>query len=546
MSTLLRLYLGWYQYRYHFHDDTPRTMLGDREKSRPPLIQVLHYWAMVAQEHDLNWIFRHLSWPHCVYTLPSCVDNIEPVQPNREADQLSRRFPFFEGKVELQNEGCQDKILPKLPSRIHEVSLHNWSTKYALTSSGMAYLTHIRTLDLIYIGSKASTAFQHLANIQDLRIANEQTRPGMFQYLTHLRALTLKKDASIPQLSHHDFMHLSGLTFLDVFGHPSLTEGLFERDYFPCLRSLTIDGCRELRDTSFGYLSSLTRLSLRGCLNSNVTDAAFMHMTQLRTLEMHLFPENNLTPEAFTFLSQLRYLSCTIPRSKNTRQLFDGLPQLQSLYIRFDGEAPTEDIFQGISNLRHLTAILPSHNGFATSSDFLKPLPHLETLSVRRVSPLWTGDIFTYLTKLTRLTIRGWPSANTSLATGFPYLQRLRVLQIIGPMTLLDQPSEPPFDDDVLCQLPESLRELYAVGCYHLTSRGFGHLTQLSRLTVSPVMGLFDRIGDLPHLKRIDHFGNQMQEARKRYEQATKELHEMLSERETHISSLDQAANFGI
>ena len=452
--------------------------------------------------------------------------------------------------------------LRKLPSSVERVSLEGSAGHVEDAARALAPLAPSLTrLDLWHCDGTNARALLPLASLTSLtHLSLAHSGPirdddlaGILPLAGTLRSLDLTStgQAAMPLLTRKGLMELRHLSALETLAlglsqfpdealvgiglMPSLTDldvrssvitGHFLQEPLfvsaPRLRSLTLDGCKNLTDTgvaSLAAMTSLTRLSMRRCAGptaSAVSEALAPLKATLAHLDLaavHFLEEELLrglaTHEALTHLDlepsriilrlghvdfpawdlgDLRHLTAltslnVIGVKIRNNKGSSGLEDQQQQQQHRGEEEPEHCELGALKAVRSLSATLPRDSLL----EQLRPLaPSLTDLTLtgwhvhwyhnRDITEEGMAAALGALTSLTRLGLPVCPPLSTTALRAIAALPRLRDLDVSDCGNLTDAAAAE------LPRLAETLTDLSLDGCASVTDRGAASLGALTGL----------------------------------------------------------------
>ncbi|KAI8024876.1 Disease resistance protein RGA2 [Camellia lanceoleosa] len=302
---------------------------------------------------------------------------------------------------------------------------------------------------------------------------------------------------SLKELKLRDFPNLEQWSSID------------DRQAFPCLDKLIVDGCPNLR--KMPVFPSLQRLELRNChpkIMNSIKD-----VTSLSILVIDSFP-NLLHLPGELLENNTRLTSFEVRKCQNLRSLpseLGSLTALKSLII-----SHCENLTHLSPSLQNLKAlefleINDCHGMKTLREDVIGGLSSLRTLVIENCNNLISlSNGLRFLTALERLSIMSCPKL-AFLPNGLQNLSTLQSLSILSCPELFSLPEELQHVTTLqslvihscpgLTILPDwvgnfsSLRSLSISNCHYLTSlpAGLQHLSKLQHLSIQ----------DCPLLERL-------------------------------------------
>ncbi|KAL7236155.1 hypothetical protein ACSBR1_019424 [Camellia fascicularis] len=302
---------------------------------------------------------------------------------------------------------------------------------------------------------------------------------------------------SLKELKLRDFPNLEQWSSID------------DRESFPCLDKLIVDGCPNLR--KMPVFPSLQRLELRNChpkIMNSIKD-----VTSLSILVIDSFPKLLHLPGEL-LENNMRLTSFEVRKCQNLRSLpseLGSLSALKSLIISHcENLAHLSPSLQNLKALEFLE-INDCHGMKTLREDVIGGLSSLRTLVIENCNNLISlSNGLRFLTALERLSIMSCPKL-AFLPNGLQNLSTLQSLSILSCPELFSLPQELQHVTTLqslvihscpgLTILPDwvgnfsSLRSLSISNCHYLTSlpAGLQHLSKLQHLSIQ----------DCPLLERL-------------------------------------------
>jgi hypothetical protein len=179
-------------------------------------------------------------------------------------------------------------------------------------------------------------------------------------------------DASLVHIRGARVQYLQ-LPFTRVTG-----QGMEQLITLPSLKSLTLDGCREVKNADLRHVAKLTTLTHLSLCDTPFTDPGLVHLETLTNLEhLELLSTNvsGATLAGLKGLTRLKVIDARCPVNDAGLAAFASLPALQSLNV--EGAIQITD--SGLAALRGNTTLRFLGLGATNITD--AAIPHLVTLT---------------------------------------------------------------------------------------------------------------------------------------------------------------------
>ena len=274
-------------------------------------------------------------------------------------------------------------------------------TRTSITSRGLKYITPLKSLNYLHIGSDRLgdndlPLLAQFNSVETLVLGGQRVTDAG---LKHLEGLYSVKEMYLwvnnvrgPGLAH--IAKLPRLEYLFLAGDNSKGKCRFRDDAFqylraaPSLRKIRIHRALPLTDAAMPHLARLTQLEGLDLYEKPVTDAGLAHLNRLRSLKELKLGATKITAASLPMLTHIESLeSLTLPFDLTDSHLASlaRLPNLKSLDIR----GPFTD-----SGLKHLAALRSIKELKISSSNVTdQGLAHIGKLTSLRFLSLRTGRI---------------------------------------------------------------------------------------------------------------------------------------------------------